>query len=209
MVKVKASPEGIKTIQTRQQEKASKKNSGWARHSDGCWAALMAASTYQFRKAVRKAFDLPSDDDEAIINIKRFREWMMSPEVFIHDQKHSTKINSQSVVDNFLQDSLNKEIKKITIREIVDLIEDDETAVRTDGVTYRNWKYFLDGNCLDEDLFIAFCHALGLEKKWENLVERPAIYSSEKKPVSYLSQYLNEFNHRDQIEKIKEKIIFT
>ena len=211
MVKVNASPEGIKTIQSRQKNKARQNNSGWAKNSDGCWAALMAASKYQFTKAVRKKFDLPSDDDYAAINIPTFRQWITSHEVFIHEQKNSTRLDSQSVVDKLLQDSINNNVETITIGEIVGLIEDRETDVRTDRVTYRNWKYFLEGKCLDKDIFIAFCYALGLENEWKTLVqiEDPPIYSSEKTQVDYLSQYLNEFNHRDQIEKIKEKIIFT
>jgi hypothetical protein len=130
---------------------------------------------------------------------------MISSQIFINRQQpRSQKPTSQSIVEDFLSDSIKIGLRKITIGEIVDLIR--KNPVYTNGISYRHWRDFI--GCereLDQLIFVAFCHALDINNS-EDFVEKSLIYSKPSTREFYLIEHLNSFNHRKQIRIINNQL---
>ncbi|CAD5958385.1 hypothetical protein L2E67_07700 [Planktothrix agardhii 1803] len=194
--KLKVSPDRQKQIET------ARRGKGWT--TDQCSQALPAASLYQFKNVILPALGISIQDK---LNPTLKLNWLKK---IIEKNKITKAIDQYSTITSNIFTDNSKLQSLISINQ---LIKDGNEGLKlndlfynygliTDRITYRNWKYFLSGKLIDEDIFIAFCSVLGVS--WEEVIdqETPVKHKEFKHKdsteTSLLVEVLNTFNHKEQ-----------
>ncbi|NMG09577.1 hypothetical protein [Brasilonema sp. UFV-L1] len=176
MVKIPASKEGIEKINQCREDKR------WTKDENS--EAMIITSQQQFRQAVAGEKKLPIED----FTIEQL-ESLVKKKIFTPD--------STNQVWEYINRLKSKNTLRITIERFLQVIESKE--IHTKGITYRNWQKFLQGKEIEQDVFIAFCEALGIED-WKSVAVLPLIYTKDSTKQTRLVEGLSLFNHQRQID---------
>ncbi|MBO3463761.1 hypothetical protein G7B40_029980 [Aetokthonos hydrillicola Thurmond2011] len=183
--KVWASPEGIKEINRKREDK------GWTKDQNS--EVLIIASQEQFKKSIKKYLSIT--EDKKNIPIEELEDLLNKQKIFTQDQQMRKRISHLR----------SQKIKEITFDECLRVIEQKD--IHTPGITYRNWQKFLRGkenDSIDIKDFEAFCEALEIPD-WRKFVIYPPIYQKTATNQTRLVEGLSLFNHQKQVELLMER----
>ncbi|VXD25191.1 hypothetical protein [Planktothrix paucivesiculata] len=196
--KVKASPEGQKIIETARTEKG--RGTGWAK--EDCHQALTDASLYQLQNVILPALEISvKDNPNPTLNLKKLKAIIdkncIKPP--INEYSKSTLIfftdDSQEKILTIINQLVSKNYTDLHLNDFYKFF--DKYKLRLDRITDRNWRDFLSGKLIDEDIFTAFCSILGIS--WQEVIaqETPFEYKDSTN-TTLLVEVLNTFNHKEQ-----------
>lgn len=172
--KIKASQAGIQKIEELRKEK------GWTKDENSF--ALVATSQQQFQKKVLIKWGNPQELDLQQLEIL---------------QKQKTFTNDSTIIVWEYISTLKSQNKStVSLEKILELIEDRE--LHAEGISYRNWRGFLNGKDINKDVFIAFCNVLEIAD-WTTVADLPPIYRRTNTQQARLADGLSRwFDHQAQ-----------